>query len=176
MRRTGGIAIEAALWALAAGAIGMTVVAARWQPRALSASAPMAGPARLATPPDVPALGRWSERVLARDPFRLVRHASPVPFKAAMPESGPGMPMVAMRPPKPVLVLRGLVGGGKGEPWQAVLDGVPGRERGVVARAGDVLGELHVRRVGADGVVITGMDTTWRMQVGDAGAPARRGP
>ena len=86
-----------------------------------------------------------------------------------------------VRPTKPVLVLRGVVGGPGAQRWEAVLDGVPGRERGVVVRAGDVLGgaagagALRVRQVDAGGVVITGMDTTWRLNVGGDVA-ARRGP
>lgn len=188
----GGAALELLLWTAAAGAVAAGAKATRWTPERPAERASIATMAPLASTPDAAALARWRERVIASDPFRLLRHASPVAFAIAAPEQVPGaMPM--MRPPKPVLVLRGVVGG---PPWEAVLDGVPGRERGVVVRAGDVLAgpatpgaapgatagavpggaALRVRQVNATGVVITGMDTTWRLTVGDAATRARRAP
>ena len=184
MHRATGAVLEVALWATAAAALGAAMWAARWTPTARAEAMAIAAPESRTTTPDAAALGRWRDRVVARDPFRLLRRASPIAFTVAMPEQGLAAATMPMRPPKPALVLRGLVGG---PPWEAVLDGVPGRERGVVARAGDVLGgtaELRVRRVGADGVVITGMDTTWRLTVGGTmggnpggpATPARRAP
>jgi hypothetical protein len=166
---------EAALWALAAGALAVGVSGARWAPPASPVAAPARPSVRETAGVDPAPLARARERVVARDVFRIVRHASPVAFVASAPE-GSAMPMMPTRPPAPMLVLRGIVGG---PPWEAVIDGVPGRHGAVVVRAGDVLGgtsELRVRRVGADGVTITGRDSTWRLKVGDAGAPARRNP
>lgn len=186
-RLDGGIALEVALWATAACAIATAAWGLRWTPAAEARRSDLSTPVALASAPDAAVLGRWRERVIAGDPFRVLRHASPVAFAVAAPEQAMGA-MPVMRPPKPVLVLRGVVGG---PPWEAVLDGVPGRERGVVVRTGDVLGAgappgampgsapaaaLRVRQVSATGVVITGMDTTWRLTVGDAATNTRRGP
>ena len=179
-RANRGIALEALLWAGAACTLAIAVAGARWTP---ASAVPRAERATAATPTamaDAASLVRSRDRVIAGDPFRLLRRASPMGFALAMPEQGMGVTM-PVRPTKPVLVLRGVVGGPGAQRWEAVLDGVPGRERGVVVRAGDVLGgaagagALRVRQVDAGGVVITGMDTTWRLNVGGDVA-ARRGP
>jgi hypothetical protein len=52
-----------------------------------------------------------------------------------------------------------------GPPWQAVVEGIPGREGGVVVREGEVLGELRVRSIKRDTVVVVGFDTTWALAV-----------
>lgn len=65
-------------------------------------------------------------------------------------------------PPKPVLSLSGLVWGV--EP-AVVVEGWPGVVGPRVVRAGDVIGELKVKRIGPSGVVITGFDTTWTLQM-----------
>ncbi|MGH7632626.1 MAG: hypothetical protein ACRENC_02765 [Gemmatimonadaceae bacterium] len=65
-----------------------------------------------------------------------------------------------VRPPKPNLVLRGVLGG---PPWDAILDGIPGHAGSVVLRTGQRFGELEVRAVRHDTVFIRGMDTTWTL-------------
>lgn len=85
--------------------------------------------------------------------FRLER--SPVAAPATEP--------AVVTPPirfRPALVLAGVVGG---PPWSALLEGIPGREGPWVARAGDKLGELTVRHVAKDSVVVSAPDTTWRL-------------
>jgi Na+-transporting methylmalonyl-CoA/oxaloacetate decarboxylase gamma subunit len=72
------------------------------------------------------------------------------------------MPGTVTAPPKPVLSLSGLVWGV--EP-AAVMEGWPGVVGPRVVRAGDVIGELKVKRIGPSGVVITGFDTTWTLQM-----------
>ena len=53
-----------------------------------------------------------------------------------------------------------------GPPWQALLEGVPGREgTAVVVRRGDVLGDLRIRDVTGTTVTVVGPDTTWRLTV-----------
>lgn len=181
-----GVAIEALLWATSVGALAIAAWGARWSPATVSESAGLPAPSVLAAPIDAAALARMRDGAIARDAFRLLRRASPIGFTASAPEQAMGISAMQMRPPKPVLVLRGVVGG---PPWEALLDGVPGRERGVVVRSGDVLGPsvvlangspaaqmLHVRRISADGVVITGMDTTWRLRVAGNADAAQRAP
>ena len=70
-----------------------------------------------------------------------------------------GTPPVA-RPPKPSLVLRGVLGG---PPWDAIIDGVPGHAGSVVLRTGQQSGELQMRAFRHDTVFIRGMDTTWTL-------------
>jgi hypothetical protein len=101
-------------------------------------------------------LTRMGERVVAHDPFRLGRRPSEVAYKPE-PE---GLPPPAPGSPRPALRLTGILGG---PPWRAVLDGVPGREGSVVVRSGDVLDKLRIGTVKRDTVIITGMDTTWKL-------------
>ena len=96
--------------------------------------------------------------LVASDPFRGPRHPSPVGYRPDLEGAPPPPP----RPPRPALAVSGIIGG---PPWSAVLEGVPGREGGAVVKGGDTLGGLRVRAVRRDTVVITGMDTTWRLIV-----------
>jgi hypothetical protein len=65
--------------------------------------------------------------------------------------------------PKPRLVLRGVLGG---PPWEAVLEGIPGREGSVVVRTGEVIGGLTIRAIRNNAVFVQGMDTTWTLTMG----------
>jgi hypothetical protein len=62
------------------------------------------------------------------------------------------------RAPRPALVLLGVLGG---QPWRAVLDGVPGHTGSMVVAEGDSLAGLTIRAVGSDSVVVAGFDTVW---------------
>jgi hypothetical protein len=100
--------------------------------------------------------------ILDGDLFRRERRApDPIP-------QGPLPPAAARAPapPKPRLVLQGLVGG---PPWDAIVQGLPGHDGSYVVRAGDSIGGLKVRSVRPDGATIHGMDTTWILTL-------RRGP
>ena len=68
----------------------------------------------------------------------------------------------APAPPKPRLVLRGIIGG---PPWNAVLQGVPGRDGDVLVRSGDSVGGLKVRSISALGATIRGLDTAWNLKL-----------
>ncbi|HEU4557817.1 MAG TPA: hypothetical protein VFS20_08200, partial [Longimicrobium sp.] len=99
------------------------------------------------------------------DPFRLDRRPAPVAFSARPDAMGgvPGMmqPPPPPPPPRPQLAVSGIVG----PPWTALLEGVPGRDGPVLVRGGERLGELQVRQVGPNGVVVVGMDTIWRLTI-----------
>jgi hypothetical protein len=82
-------------------------------------------------------------------------------------------PMPAVKPPvaaeqrsiipsKPQLVLRGLIGG---PPWDALLEGVPGREGSVVLRGGRTIMGFRLTIVRNDTAYIEGMDTLWTLTV-----------
>lgn len=92
------------------------------------------------------------------DPFRAARHPSPAEYRLEL----EGAPSPPPRPPKPGLSVTGIIGG---PPWSAVVEGIPGRQGSTVVQQGDTSGGLRVRSVKRDTVVITGMDTTWRLIV-----------
>jgi hypothetical protein len=90
--------------------------------------------------------------VAATDPFRLDRHPASVAYRPDLEGVAP-----PPKPPKPQLVLEGLVGGA------ALVDGAPGHPATAIVHVGDTLGGLRIRRVGRDTVIVTGADTTWRL-------------
>ena len=73
-----------------------------------------------------------------------------------------GSPVPPDLPPKPQLVLTGIVWGALP---QAVLEGLPGTSEPHVVRAGDAIGGLRIRHIGRDRVVVAGMDTVWTLAV-----------
>lgn len=93
------------------------------------------------------------------DPFRLDRHPSGVPYRVIQ----AGSVLVAAAPPvRPTLALVGIVGG---PPWAAVLNGIPGRSGPVVLYVGDTLAGLRIRSIKTGSIVVSGMDTVWRLQL-----------
>jgi hypothetical protein len=75
----------------------------------------------------------------------------------------PAMPVIGVPPPpKPQLVLRGILGG---PPWNALVEGVPGRDGVVVLRSGEHSAGLTVRTIRNDTVVVAGFDTTWTLTI-----------
>jgi hypothetical protein len=104
------------------------------------------------------ALAAAAELLVARDPFRLERRPAAVAYDPAKENAPPPPP----RPPRPTLVVTGIIGG---PPWEALLEGIPGREGSVLVRRGDTLAGLRVRAVGRDSVRIVGMDTAWMLTV-----------
>jgi hypothetical protein len=156
---------EAALWLLAA--VLLAVGASRWRGAALAES-PAAATAVGTVPPEpvrVPAerLSAAARTVAGGNPFRLDRAPAPVGF--AQPEDGGMMgggmppPYQPPPPPRPPLAVSGIAG----PPWRAVLEGVPGRDGGVVVQRGDVLDDLRIREVTATTVVVAAPDTVWRL-------------
>lgn len=104
---------------------------------------------------DPDTLDAWESAIVDGDLFRASRAPSPVAFANAIEGAPPPPP----KPPRPPLSVTGIIG----PPWEAIVEGVPGRDGGVVVRRGDVIGELQVRSVRRDTVVIQGADTAWRL-------------
>jgi hypothetical protein len=109
------------------------------------------------------ALTDAERRVVDGDPFRLERHPASAAFQrqvAGMLPGG-GMPFAPPPPPRfrPPLALTGIVG----PPWQALLEGIPNQQGAVVVRQGETYGDLRIRTVRPDLVVVQGPDTTWRL-------------
>ena len=148
--------MELALWA-GALVLGVFATLQARSPRATKVAASVAGPRAVSEAGEV-ATDSDATALVAVDPFRAARHPSPVEYRPELEGAPPPPP----RPPRPALAVSGIIGG---PPWSAVLEGVPGREGGAVVRGGDTLGGLKVRAVWRDTVIITGMDTTWRLIV-----------
>jgi len=96
-------------------------------------------------------------RIVARDPFRVDRRPAtaaydPLRLAEAM----------APRPPRPALILAGIV---DGTAPSAVVEGFPGVDGSRVVRVGDVVSGLRVQSIGKGGAVIVGPDTTWVLKV-----------
>jgi hypothetical protein len=97
--------------------------------------------------------------LVGRDPFRIVRRPAPVaydPLRIGQPE--------APSPPKPVLLLVGIVWDGGRDPT-ALLEGLPATDGPRVVRSGETVGGLRVKQIGPERVVIIGMDTVWTLKV-----------
>jgi hypothetical protein len=140
------------------------IVIAGMRTRTVMTAAPRPSSPSSASVPGFPraespkALAAAAELLVARDPFRLERRPAVVAYDPAAENAPPPSP----RPPRPALVVTGIIGG---PPWEAVLEGIPGRQGSVLVRRGDTLAGLRVRAVGKDSVRIVGMDTTWTLIV-----------
>ena len=91
-------------------------------------------------------------RVAEADPFRLERKPAAIAYRPDLEGVAP-----PPKPPKPQLVLEGLVGGA------ALIDGAPGHPATTIVHVGDTLGGLRIRRIDRDTVIVSGSDTTWRL-------------
>ncbi|HEX2778572.1 MAG TPA: hypothetical protein VHM30_03665 [Gemmatimonadaceae bacterium] len=152
--------IEVAIWIAATATLAASATAWRKVARPQqSATGAISEGADTLRELDAARIAADNETVIESDPFRASRNPSPLAFGAAG-DVAP-MPAVAPRPPRAALAVTGIIG----PPWEAVLEGVPGRGGAVVVRAGDTLGELKVVRVQRDTVVVQGSDTSWRLTV-----------
>jgi hypothetical protein len=154
---------EVGLWAAAVVLVSLAGIRGWATASALSSYASQAPPWESEGPsavliPRSDALVSASETFVARDPFRLERKPSGVAYSLAL----EGAPSPAPRPPRPVIVVVGILGG---PPWEALLEGVPGRPGSTLVRRGDTLSGLRVRSITKDTVRITDMDTTWVLTV-----------
>jgi len=108
-------------------------------------------------PADTAALRTFATRLRTRNPFRLDRKPAEVLYN-------PWEPVVAAPPaPPPVrppLALAGLVGG---PPWNALIEGIPGRESGVLLQLGDSMNGVRFVALRGDTVVLAAFDTTWSL-------------
>jgi hypothetical protein len=95
--------------------------------------------------------------IVSRDPFRIGRLPAITaydPIRLAQPSAPP--------PPRPALILVGVVDGAEAS---AVIEGFPGVEGARVVRVGDALAGLQVKQIRGSRVTIVGMDTTWVLEV-----------
>ena len=106
----------------------------------------------------VPTSESSSVAMVARDPFRITKRAAPMAYD----------PLRVGQPPapaaRPTLVLDGIVWDGGASPT-ALLEGLPGVDGPRVVRKGDIVGDLRVKDIRWDRVVIGGPDTLWTLTV-----------
>jgi len=155
-----GARIVMALWAMSVTLLGIAGLGA-WR------SVHAGGDGAPAAAPDTPRTARRPafdaedpKYVTDHDPFRLARHPASVPYRPEL--EGVSPPPPAPKPPHPTLALGGILGG---PPWEALLDGVPGHDGSMVVKQGQVIGELRIRAVTHDSVIVQGADTTWRLGI-----------
>jgi hypothetical protein len=130
---------------------GLALVSAdRTTPVTVMAAAPAARP---------PAEPRGSA-FIDRDPFRLANRPARARYTPATSALAVAEPNPAREPhdPRPTMTLRAIAGG---PPWEALIDGLPGRARAELVRAGTVIDRLTIRAITRDSVVVRGPDTTW---------------
>lgn len=100
-----------------------------------------------------------SEDLIAtNDPFRLSNTAPTVRYDPAADGVASATNSVAAPAPRPLLVLKAIVGG---PPWRAVIDGIPGQPAGAIVEQGNKFDKLVVRIVSRDSVIVQGPDTSW---------------
>jgi hypothetical protein len=111
----------------------------------------------LALPAPIP-LDSLTAIVVEGDLFRISREPAELPYQLTPPDPLPA----EMPPPKPQLLLSGIVWGD--EP-NALVEGLPGVDGVQVLRAGESSGAIRVKRITRTEVTLVGMDTTWVLQV-----------
>lgn len=155
--------LRAAEWALLIMCVAPLVVGAAAV--AGHRSTVKVGQASDAPPPGVSRDGHLADSLLRGvveiAAFRLVRRPATAPYQL-VPVAAPADASPAQRPG---LSLSGIIAG---RHPAALLDGVPGHDGSVLLQLGDTVAGLRLRRVGADRVVVTGMDTTWTLTLRQA--------
>ena len=153
-RRYAGLALSFAALATA-GAI-------RWRGAAPELSRPvMSIAASIAATHGAPAaeLDSAEDAIVSNDAFRLANAPAAVRYDPADETRASRTANVPPPAPlRPTMTLKAIVGG---PPWQAVVDGIPGRPAGTIVRAGNTFDRIVARRVTRDSVVMQGPDTTW---------------
>jgi hypothetical protein len=140
----------------------LMIAAARWRSTVPAEMVVSNGAVALhGGPPSVErddSLAEAEDLTVTNDPFRLSNAASHVRYDPATDGAVAGGAVAPTPVPKPMLVLKAIVGG---PPWQAVIDGIPGQPAGTVAVQGATFDRLVVRAVTRDSVVVQGADTSW---------------
>ncbi len=149
--------VNASLLALASAGVALGVRLTAW-PLARVALAPalVARPSVSEQAP-MPAGDSLAASLVARDPFRPARRPALLAYEPLRLLQPPAPPR-----PKPVLVLVGVVLDGGRDPT-ALIEGFPGIDGPRSVRPGDTLAGLRVTRIGANRVVVVGLDTTWTL-------------
>lgn len=149
MKLVASVAAAIAIASIGAWTTAIPAPAVQEHPAAIGSPSPVG--------PDTVALALSAARLRSRDPFRLERKPADVRYNpwGTIAASAP-----APAPSRPALALVGLVGG---PPWNALLEGVPGRETGMLLQLGDSAAGIRFVALRGDTVVLAGFDTTWSL-------------
>lgn len=151
-------------------ALALVTLAAIGVALRFTVSSPVAAPPEDGVPtvgpaPDGPAVPPAAADSLARlvaahDLFRQGRAPAAVPFdpRTSGGEGAPPLPAT----PRPTLSLAGILFGAQPA---ALVDGLPGSDGTRVLHVGEHVGDLLVRRVARDHVIIASPDTVWTLRV-----------
>jgi hypothetical protein len=152
--------IERALWAATLSALAVAALLRGGSAKAESAigQSPVPATLHLPTLANADSLEEAVGIIAEGNLFRPER-SSADPAKAVSVATS-GVPPSSMRPR---LVLRGILGG---PPWDALIDGIPGRDGALVIRVGQTIAGITVRVVRRDTVFVRGFDTTWTLTLG----------
>ena len=146
---------------LMAGTVLGAAAAVRWSvtPPAVAASRPDPGVPALKAVPQATLVTADSlaRQIAVRDPFRADRRPSAVAFEPARAEGAPPLPPPRSRPS---IVVTGVLLGGTPA---AILEGLPGVEGSRLLSVGDRVGEIVVRTITGDRVVVANADTSWTL-------------
>lgn len=165
MNHTAARAVEIALWGasvllLALGAARCAVV-----PPQSAAETALPSPitlSRLMVELDSDSLFAAADSIAEASLFRIGRQPVALEYQPDPMGRGHLVQPVVPQPPRPPLVLAGLIGG---PPWQALIEGFPDRPGAVLVREGEVVGPFRVRAIRADGAVIVSADTLWQLKL-----------
>jgi type II secretory pathway component PulC len=155
------------LWLASGVGVALTVLAFRATPWPSLTAVPAVGRVALQSAANRDTLSRATDHLVDTDPFRLDHRAAAVAYDPSL-TGKDGAPVAIVRPPRPTLVLKGIIASGHPPVRTAMLDGVPGRAATAIVRVGDTLSGLTVRHIGRDTVVVSATDTTWRLTVRQA--------
>jgi hypothetical protein len=108
-------------------------------------------------PVDTAALDVAAQRLRAQDPFRLDRRPAEVRYNPWEAETAAPPAPEKIRP---ALVLAALIGG---PPWNAVIEGIPGSEGGVLLAVGAQMHGVTFVALRGDTVFLAGFDTTFAL-------------
>ncbi len=151
--------VNASLLVLASAGAALSVRLTAWPLARVALPPGVAARASASEPAPLPPSDSVAATLVARDPFRVGRRPASLaydPLRLLQPPAPP--------PPRPVLVLVGVVWDGGRDPT-ALIEGFPGVEGPRSVRPGDTLAGLRVTRITVNHVVVVGLDTTWTLTV-----------
>jgi hypothetical protein len=150
-------AAPVALWlasiALGAATVRAVATSVRMDPVPIATVAAAPGVPSL---PDRALLQEQADSLRQRNPFRIERSPTSQPYGAPETAAPPQVEVPAQ--PLPALRVGGIVGG---PPWKALIEGIPGRESGLLLAAGEEWNGYRLVWVRGDSVMVITPDTTW---------------
>jgi hypothetical protein len=146
---------ERGLWLAAMLVLARGTVAALRAPRASWTLVPVPAVPGPTAAPDSEALLDAISVIREGDLFRVERQPP-----ARVPPVQTVIPQLTNPVPRPVVT--GLIGG---PPWSAVVEGIAGVEGATVLQVGQSIGDITLRAIRRDTIILRGKDSTWKLTV-----------